>query len=300
MMTASGPIEALWSPKVTEDEYSTAYVELAPPTAPKPSSPQHDFTAQPSTPPVNIKDDHAISPEDLESIQQFLDDNPAPVYRTSQQVNISTPPSDITMAHPVNMNTNRKVQKQAPRHVAKTLTSTANRVNKKAKAPPKKKTQHQRTTSTTSNITPSPSFTSSHRSIDELLASNFYSLDAQEKVRIMLPMLRNLDPRELEKNLAALPCIQAKVAGHKVRVAKPIHYSPPTPEDDDILATKLTFGTPPSPTPATRRNFASPPAPATQDLHKIAHVGVREYHGAVRQREALEKAAALQVQAKKR
>lgn len=286
--TEIGPIEALWSPKVTEDGRCAVHNNLAPPMTPKPCSPQPDFIVQPYTPYINTPTDCAISPQDLHSIQTFLNDNPALVYGTPQQVEISTPLSDITMGHPVNMKVERAPLKHTLRRVPKNISTTTNKVTKKTKTTPKK-TQRQRTAST-STITPSPDTSKSHRSIDELLAANFYSLNAQEKIRVMLPMLRNLDPRELEKSLAELPCIQAKGAGHEVRVARAIHDSPPTPENDDILATKLTFGTPPSPTPAAKRSTTSSPAPAVQASplsHKVAHVEVIEDHGAVRQREAL-------------
>jgi hypothetical protein len=280
--TEMGPIEALWSPKVTVDEQRAA--------TPKPSSPQLDFTAQPSASHINTPDNHAISSEDLRSIQQFLDDNPALVYGVSQQVNITTPPSDINMDQLVNTKAKRVPPKQATKRAPKTATNATNKVTKTT---PKKKTQHQRT-ATTSSIALSPASSTSHRSIDELLAANFYSLNAQEKLRLMLPMLRNLDPRELEKNLAALPCIQAKGIGHEVHVAKAIKDSPPTPEADDILAARLTFGTSSSPTPAAKGVSSPRPAstaPALQNSllsHKVAHVGVSEDHG-----------AALQVQDKK-
>lgn len=301
-----GPIEALWSPSVTEDEQHAAHTNLAPPATPKPSSPQHHFTAPLSTPPINTSNGDAISPEDLQSLQQFLNDEPAFVYGTSHLVDISTPPSDTTMGHLVNTKVKRAPPKQAPTRAPKSTTDNPNKVTKKAKITPKKKTQHQRNTSTTSNITPSRASSSSHRSIDELLAANFYSLNAQEKLRLMLPMLRNLDPRELENKLAVLPCIQAKGTGHEVTVANAIHNSPPTPEDDDILATELTFGIPSSPTPAARRISSSPPAPAAPAIqasplsNRVARLEVSEDYGAVRQRQALEKAAALQAQGKQR
>jgi hypothetical protein len=301
-----GPIEALWSPKVIEDEQRAALTNLAPPATPKPSSPQLHFTAPPSTPPINTRHDDAISPEDLRSIQQFLNDTPALIYGASHPVDINTPPSDTTMGHLVNTKAKRAPPKQAPKRAPKNTSSTANKVTKKAKTTPKKKTQHQRNTSTTSNITPSPASSSSHRTIDELLTANFYSLNAQEKLRLMLPMLRNLDPRDLEDKLAVLPCIQAKGTGHEVTVANAIRDSPPTPEDDDLLATKLTFGVPPSPTRAARRISSAPPAPATPAVqasplsHKVVHVEVSENYDAVRQRRALEKAAALHEQGKQR
>ncbi|KAF3038084.1 hypothetical protein E8E12_002351 [Didymella heteroderae] len=301
-----GPIEALWSPKVTEGEQRAAHTNLARQVAPKPDSPQLNFTAPPFTPPINTSDGDSISPEDLHSIQQFLHDNPALVYGTSDQVDIATPSSDITMGHLVNTKIKRVPPKQIPKRVPKSTFQTANKVIKKAKTTPKKKTSHQRNASTTSNVIPSPDSSTSHRSIDELLASNFYSLNAQEKLRLMLPMLRDLDPRELEKNLATLPCIQAKGTGHEVTVAKAIRDSPPTVQDDDLLATKLTFGIPPSPPPAANRISSSPPAPTPPTTwtlplaHNAAHIEISKDHGAVRQREALEKAAALQMQGKKR
>ncbi|KAJ4379116.1 hypothetical protein N0V86_005159 [Didymella sp. IMI 355093] len=300
--TKMGPIEALWSPKVTVGEQRAVNTNLAPPATPKPFSPQLDFTAQPSTPPIHTQDGHAISSEDLRSIQQFLNDNPAPVYGPSQQVDITTPPSDINMGHLVNTNAKRVPLKQTTKHAPKTTTNATNKVTKTT---PKKKTRHQRTAPTTSNITLSPASSTSYRSIDELLAANFYSINAQEKLRLMLPMLRNLNPRELEKNLAALPCIRSKGTGHEVHVAKAIKDSPPTPEADDILAARLTFGTPSSPTPAAKGVSSSrlaSTAPALQNLllsHGVAHVGVSEDHDAARQCEALKKAAVLQTQVKK-
>ncbi|KAF3049675.1 hypothetical protein E8E11_009622 [Didymella keratinophila] len=301
-----GPIEALWSSKVTEDEERAAITNLAPQATPKPSSPQHDFTAPPSTPPINTANDDAISPENLRTLQQFLDDDPAFIYGATQQVNISTPPSDIDMGHLVNTKAKRAPPKPGPKCVPKNTSLTTNKVTKKAKTTPKKKTQHQRNASTTSNLTPSPASSSSHRTIDELLAANFYSLSAQEKLRLMLPMLRNLDPRDLEDKLAVLPCVQAKGTSHEVTVANAIRNSPPTVEDDDLLATKLTFGIPSSPTPAARRISSSPPAPAAPAVqasplsNKVAHIEVCEDYGANRQRQAIEKAAALQAQGKQR
>jgi hypothetical protein len=183
-------------------------------------------------------------------------------------------------------------------------TSATSKITKKPKTNPKK-TQHQRTTSTAYTTAPSAAPPAYPRSIDELLAANFYSLNEQEKTRVLLPLLRNLDPRALEASLAALPCIQAKGPGHEVRVARAIHDSPPTPEDDDILATKLTFGTPPSPAQGLKAftpqitPLQTPAFRASPLSHKIAKVEVNENLGITRQREALEKAALLQVQGKK-
>lgn len=299
-----GPIEALWSRKVTEGEHRAAITNMAPLATPEPTSPQLYFTAPPSTPPINTQDDDAISPENLRSIRQFLTDDPVLVHGASQQVDTSTPPSDTTMGHLVNTKAKRISPKPALKRAPKDASNILNKVTKKVKTTPKKKTQHQRNASTASKITPSPDSSSSHRTIDELLAANFYSLSPQEKLRLMLPMLRNLDPRELETKLAVLPCIQAKGTGHEVTVAKAILDTPPTPEDDDLLATKLTSGVS-SPDPAMRGNSCSPPAPtapATQASllsHKVSHEVSKDY-GAIRQREALEKVAALQAQGKRR
>ncbi|KAL1650659.1 hypothetical protein SLS61_005911 [Didymella pomorum] len=310
MTSEVGPIEALWSPKVTGDEQRAAHINLAPPGTPKSPSHQTNFTATPSTSPVNTANDDAISPENLHILEQFLNDDPAFVLGTSRPLNISTPPSNIDMGHLVNTKAKRAPPKPAPKHALKKTPHTTNKVTKKAKTTPKKKKkQHQRNASTTSNLTLSPASSSSfssHRTIDELLAANFYTLNAQEKLRLMLPMLRNLEPRDLEDKLAVLPCIQTKGSGHEVTVANAIRTSLPTPEDDDCLATKLTFGTPPSSTPAAPGISSSSPAstsPAVQASslsNKVARLEVGEDYGAVRQRQALEKAAALQAQGKQR
>ncbi|KAF2630463.1 hypothetical protein BU25DRAFT_456190 [Macroventuria anomochaeta] len=299
--TQMGPIEALWSPKFTEDERRAFRGNLASPTTPKPSQTHLDSTPLPSTPYISSPQDLKISAEDLHSIQTFLHDNPVLSHSTTHLVDLSASPSNITMAHTVNMKVKRVPLKHAPRRTPKITNNITTKVTKKPKTTPKKM-QHQRTASTTSTAVPSPTPPNRYRSIDELLAANFYSLNEQEKTRVLLPMLRNLDPMRLGASLAELPCIQAKGLGHEVRVARAIHGSPPTPEADDILATKLTTGSPLSPTQAAKTSTTPSPDPALQASplsHKVAKVEVSEDHGAVRQREALEKAALLQAQGKK-
>lgn len=301
-----GPIETLWSPLVTEDEQRAAHSNLVSPATPKPSSPQHHFTAPPSTPTTNTSHEDATPPKDLQSLQKFLNDDPAFIHGASHPVYVSTTPSDNTMGHLVHTRLKRAPPKQALKRAPKSTTNEPNKIIKKLKTTPKKNMQYQRNTSTASHITSSPASSSPHRSIDELLAANFYSLNAQEKLRLMLPMLRKLDPRELESKLAVLPCIQAKGTGHEVTVASAIHKSPDSREVDDILATKLTFGITSSSTPAARCTSSSSPAPAAPDIqnsllsHKGAHLEVSGDYGATRQLQALGKAAALQAQGKQR
>ena len=303
--TQVGPIEALWSPKVTEEERRAFRVNLDSPMSPKTSSTHLEFVPQPSAPYLSSPQDLDISTEDLQSIQTFLNDNSTLIHGTSHHVETSTSPFDTTMAQPANMKAKHIPLKHLPRRASKntaTTTSTTSKVTKKPKATPKK-TQRQRTVSTTSTTALSPAPLNYHRSIDELLATNFCSLNEQEKCRVLLPMLRNLDPRELEASFAELPCIQAKGSGHETRVARAIYDSPPTPGADDLLASRLTTGTPPSPTLAAKTATTFLPTPALQApplSNKVLHVEVNEEHGAIRQREVLEKAALLQAHDKKR
>ena len=304
--THVGPIETLWLQKVTEGESRSAFVNAsASPQTPLPSQSHLDLSATTPNDYISSPPEFDISPEDIHSIQTFLRDNPALVQGTSHRVDTTISTFDISMPHPVNMKAKRTPPEHAPKPPRKASVSAASKIVKKTKTAPRK-TQHQRAASTTPTVALSPSPPTHHRSIDELLAANFYSLNEQEKLRLVLPMLRNLDPRALEASLAAMSSIQAKGPGHKVRVARAIHDSSPTPEADDVLATKLTYGTARSFAPVTKTSvphFSNPTSPASQDLpwsHKISQVEISEDIGAARQREALDKAALLQAQGEKR
>ncbi|KAF9694962.1 hypothetical protein EKO04_006901 [Ascochyta lentis] len=295
-----GPIEAMWSLGVTEDERRAFRKNLASPAAPSSTEAHLDFS-----PPANSahyissQEDPEISPEDLLSMQQFLRDNTDLIHSTSQQVSTSTITSNMT-PYAGNTKTKRTALKRAPKSFSKSTTKNAVKVTKKTTIP--KKTQHKRTVSTSAITTPPPNALSGHRSMEEILGLNFYSLNDQEKCRVLLPMLRGLDPKELETSLAELPCIQAKGSSHHVRVARAIRNSPPTPEADAELAVKLTTGIPPTPTPIIEASHSPSPAPRASPSHQElpTSIGVSEDHGAIRQREALEKAELLQAQGKKR
>ncbi|KZM27400.1 uncharacterized protein EKO05_0002873 [Ascochyta rabiei] len=299
--TQMGPIEAMWSSGVTEDERRAFRENFASPTTPSPQA-HLDFTPQAAAAYIRRQRDFEISPEDLLSMQQFLRDNNDLIHSTSQQVSISTTTPNADMAPcPGNVKANRTARKHAPRSSAKVTTDPAAKITKKKKVAPRK-TKHKLATSVTALPTTPPEALAIHRGIEELLALNFYSLNEQEKGRVLLPMLRGLDPKELEASLAQLPCIQAKGPGHHVRVARAIRNSPPTPEADADLAVKLTTGTPPSPTPFIKTFHSSSPAPEASPSFKEVAAGfeMNEDHGTVRQREALEKAALLQAHGKKR
>lgn len=300
-MTEMGPIEAMWLHAVTKDERYTSKVNLDFPTTPSPPQLHLDFLPQDLAPYKSNAADFEISPEDLQSMHDFINNKTDLICGTSNQVSTSTTISNINMApHSVNMKAKRAPLKNARRPSSRHSEHTT-KVTKKPKAIPKK-TQHKRTDSIAPSTITSPVHPARHRSIDELLSLNFYSLNEQEKCRVMLPMLRSLDPRQLEASLGELPCIQAKGAGHEVHVARAIHDSPPTPEADAELAIKLTTGFPSSPTPATKASHSQlfVPQASLSPRNTRASIEVSEDHGAIRQREALDKAALLQAQGRKR
>ncbi|KAJ4353081.1 hypothetical protein N0V95_003676 [Ascochyta clinopodiicola] len=300
--TQMGPIEAMWSSGVSEDERRAFRENFTSPRAPSPQA-HLDFSSQAATPFTSRQPDFEVSPEDLLSMQQFLSDNTDLIRNTSQQVSISTIPTpNIDMApYPGDVKVKRTAIKRVPRSSAKVTTSSAAKMIKKTKAVPKK-TKHKPAASISASPVTSVGEPIVHRGIDELLALNFYSLNEQEKGRVLLPLLRGLDPKELEASLAQLPCIQAKGPDHHVRVARAIRNSPPTPEADAELAVKLTTGTPPSPTPVSKASHSPSlvPKASTSSGEGLASIEVGEDHGAVRQREALEKAASLQAHGRKR
>lgn len=293
--------EGLPSP-AQESTLSPAQVNLASPRTPSPSQAHLEFLAGAYAPYKSSDDDLEISPEDLQSMQEFIREISSPIQRTSHQVTSTTTfPHDSMAQDTVNMKAKRTPLNRTSRPTPRSTEKTATKVTMKQKAT-SRKTQHQRTISTISQTITSPVTPSRHRSIDELLALNFYSLNEQEKCRVMLPMLRSLDPKELETSLAELPCIQAKGDGHEVHVVKAIHDSPPTPDADAELAARLTTGIPPSPTPVrktTHRPSITPETPHSQESI-VNSIEPSMDHGATRQREALEKAASLQAQGRKR
>ncbi|KAJ8113881.1 hypothetical protein OPT61_g4095 [Boeremia exigua] len=242
-----------------------------------------------------------MSPQNLQLIRDFINDTPATVDSTSHHFNISTPLSDTIVIPPVSTKVKRTAIKTPPKRTPKASTKSITRVAKKPRSTPKK-TQHQRTassTSTASTISTTSSSPSRHRTIDELLAANFYSLNENERARLLLPMLRNIDPHALEPSFAEPPSMQAKGPGHEVRVDYTILESPPT-QTDDMLATELTLSTFP---PELTAAVTTPPAPissAASVTKELSLDDLSEKFGTMRQREALEKAASQQMQDKKR
>ena len=147
------------------------------------------------------------------------------------------------------------------------------------------------------------------RGIEELLSVPFITLNAQEKIRVLLPLLRGMDPRLLEQNLGELRSVQAKGPGHEKVVATAILNSPNDEAADNIFASELTRGhVHNTNNTLNTASTANTPTTPRQQVTSGARVSVRETSplahkstgaetecqlGATRQLEALKKAAVL-------
>lgn len=299
-----GPIEAMWTPVFRESESRAQ--ELPSLKTPQPSprqhrSPgQHLFTA--TTPPGSCPSnpiDIDTLPISASGLGELLDQNPDLVYGTPHHNATPALPSSAS-AQFVNMTLrftpSKKAAKRTPR--PKPAIAPVAKVTKKTKVTPKKV-----------QAPPTPADSpEGPRSINDLLSAPFITLNAQEKLRVLLPLLRGMDPRLLEKNLSELPTIKAKGPGHEKHVAAAITNSPNNEEADDILASVLT-GIDRNTPPQHVRN--TPP----QQVMCGERVSVRETSplayksagsegdgqlGATRQLEALKKAAVLKALGKTR
>ena len=299
--TRMGPIEAMWSPSVTQNEREAFCEKLTSPKTRSISQALPNFSVSPSESYMSSRNDFEISKEDLQSMKTFIRENSGLIDNTSREVAI---PAIISNTYVAPYSTNMKLKCAPLKHSLtsspKSVVRTTDKVANKTRITPKM-AKHERATPAACATSTSHATHVSHRSIEELMALNFYSLSEQEKCRVLLPMLRGHDPKELEASLAELPCIQSKGPNQHVKSNPSTQDSLPTPGVEDSFVTKLTTGTPLSPTPSKTSQSPASNYQYVPSLHKIsASVDVSEDHGAMRQREALEKAALLHVHAKKR
>jgi hypothetical protein len=190
---------------------------------------------------------------------------------------------------------------KAAKHTPKPKQAIASvaKVTKKTKVTPKK-VQAPLTPAATPVATPAAS-SEGLRSVEELLSVPFITLNAQEKIRVLLPLLRGMDPRLLEQNLGELRGIQARGPGHEKVVATRILNSPNNEEADNILASELTGNVHNTPrqqvmnTP--RQQVMSGERVSFRETSPLAYKSAgaegEGQLGAMRQREALVKAAVL-------
>ncbi|KAF2999275.1 hypothetical protein E8E13_003788 [Curvularia kusanoi] len=327
-----GSVESLWSRMGAAKGEGRPRNSVSPRTPPSahrtltpPSSGSHGSHA----------DDQDISPADLLALKTFNNGGIPPSNVTPPSNNIllsnnilphaAMPPtlrSSTTVDQRVNMDANpttpKKAAKRAPKTTPKESTNT--KVVKKTKTTPEKAQQQQQhatpasgsSSTSASASTPASAPTSAPTSLDrmrpieELLEANFNSLNAQEKLRVLLPLLRKMDPRNLEASLVALPSIRAKGPGHESVVARSIYDCPNTPEAEDHLASLLTFGRglrhPPAAAAAAPQSNPSSHIPSAESSSssRSAPTEDGEQLGAERQRKAIEKAAMLDAQGRKR
>jgi hypothetical protein len=283
--TQMGPVEAMWSAGITLGEDMQA---LEKPASPRASlSIQAHLGSSPHTPMPYISSsaDFDISPEDLQSMKDFLSGASDLAYGTSNRITASNPLPETTMAPPsVNTKVKRTTLNRTSTPSTKSTTKAVTKTTKTTTTAKKtkvtnKRAQRRRSATAASHISPPPAIPARRRSMDEILALNFYQLTQEEKARILLPMLRGLNPKELEASLAEIPYVADKGPHEPARVAHIISSSPPSAEDAQVTAMGCT-------SPVLKK--------------PIANVDMNENCGAVRQREALEKAASLQAQGRKR
>ncbi|KAH6622342.1 hypothetical protein C7974DRAFT_457430, partial [Boeremia exigua] len=167
------------------------------------------FATNSSSPSLSSAQESDISPQDLQALKDYLRQDCTPVYGTSKHIETCSTTPNLAATHPVEEKIKPGPLKTAAKRAPKATTNNTTKVTKKRQATTKK-TQRQRKTSLTSVASPQQSTPPQHRSIEELLAANFYSLNKQEKTRVLLPMLRNIDPHILEPSLVELLRVQAE------------------------------------------------------------------------------------------
>ena len=181
----------------------------------------------------------------------------------------------------------KKAAKRTPK--PKAATTPASKVPKKPKATPKKVVQ----------APPTPAAPpSGPRPIELLLSLPFLSLTTQEKLRVLLPLLRGMDPRLLEQHLSELPSVQAKGPGAEKVVATTILNSPNDEEADVTLANYLVVPRLRNETPQQVAAYDSVSAGETSPQGVGAQA--EGQLGAMRQVDALKKAKVLDALGKRR
>ncbi|KAJ4324119.1 hypothetical protein N0V94_001474 [Neodidymelliopsis sp. IMI 364377] len=283
--TQVGPVEAMWSADFTPGEDIQALEKPASPRAPLSIQAHLRYSPHTPKPYISSSADFEISPEDLQSMKDFLSGASDLAYDTANQTTATNPLSNTIMAPP---SVNTKIKRTTLTHTstpfAKSTTKAVTKTTKTTTTAKKtkvttKRTQRQRSASVASHISAPPATPARRRSMDEILALNFYQLTQEEKARILLPMLRGLNPKELEASLAEIPYVANKGPHEPARVAHIISSSPPSAEDAQVMAMRCDSSALKKP---------------------IANIDMNGNCGAVRQREALEKAASLQAQGRKR
>jgi hypothetical protein len=228
-----GPIEAMWSPMARGSGGQTP--SLKTPSPGQHRTPDQHYRFSPFTPPGSCPS----NPIDLDALpsspSESLDQNPNLVYGTPHHNTSPAFPSSTSLRF-INMAPSKKGPKRNPK--PKQATASVAKVTKKTKATPKK-VQAPLTPAATPVATPAAS-PERLRSVEGLLSVPFITLNAQEKIRVLLPLLRGMDPRLLEQNLGELRGIQAMGPGHEKVVASRILNSSDNQEADDILASELT------------------------------------------------------------
>lgn len=284
-----GPIEAMWSPMARGSGGQTPSPKTPSPGQHRSPGQHHRFT--PFTPPGSCPsnpidlDALPISPSSLE---ESLDQNINLVYGTPHHNTTPAFPSSSSFRF-INMVPSNKAAKRTPK--PKQAIASVAKVTKKTKVTPKK-VQAPLTPAATPVATPAAS-PEGLRSVEELLSVPFITLNAQEKIRVLLPLLRGMDPRLLEQNLGELRGIQARGPGHEKVVATRILNSPNNEEADNILASELTgnvHNTPRQQVMGGERVSFRETSPLA---YKSAGAEGEGQLGAMRQREALVKAAVL-------
>jgi hypothetical protein len=299
-----GPIEAMWSPvaRKSAGHVSSSLSPRTPKRSPGQlgSPSQHHFTpvTPPGSCPGNPIDIDALPTTDTlpitaSELEELLDQNPDLVYGTPHH-NATPALPYSALAQFINMTPQstpfKKVAKRPPK--PKPATGPVSKVTKKTNVTPRKV-----------QAPPTPADSPERRrSIEDLLIAPFITLTAQEKLRVLLPLLRGMNPRLLEKNLGEMRGIQARGPGHEKHVAAAIFNSAGNDEADNILARELTFGQVRNTAPRQHvMGYEQVPVRETSPLaYKSATAEIEGRLGAMRQREALRKAAVLRDLGRKR